>query len=397
MRSSLVFMIFISAFSAKANPLCGAYLKDQAGANRWVIFSDNLFAKVIENQEVQSVHRVDLHENHLRLRDLETGQINQYQIQADGQQFESLHKGLFQERYRREQWIDCSVKTPSTPRCPPAYAGTDEFFCATSAYDQKDTLSLQSLCQQGLAYACLKLAELRDHESDQAKSTLQQNPDECAQANAPEDTCGSLLSRSLMPQIPAIRRDTMPGSPVPNWPPAYFNELASACQKISSPELCRQATARLWDAGHYLPAKALLSHACQRQLGKLACMGHEALEKLGAPRLADIKPAKFLPCGTFHSLNGLGLMRELEFTDRGLVNTQQDPMQARIMNGTVRVRHDKGGDFIFLPIGTQWLLGADPWHRYTVFERQGGKSICISPPMAEDQTHKDTKNDARQR
>jgi|GEM_PF-4689892 len=388
MKGLLVFITLCWALSAGANPLCGAYRNDQPGSDRWIIFSDNLFAKILEKNETQSLHRVNLQGNRLILRDLETGQMSEYNLQADRQQFETPGKDVFQERYRREKTGHCSVKTLAAPSCP--QPATDEFSCAHSAYQQQDTLILQGLCQQGLAYACLKLADLRDREMRQsASSTALQNPAECAQANFPEDTCGSLLSRSLMQQISEVTRDTALGRTDQTWPQAYLDEFSNACQKIGSPELCRQATARMWNAGHYLRAKALLNHACQLQLDSHACMASKALERLGT-QLADIQPAKSLPCGIFRPLNMLGLMRELEFTDRGMVNIAQDPMQARLVNGMVQVRHDKGADFIFRPIGTGWLLGADPWHRYTVFERQGGQAICSPPPGTSE--HRTSKN-----
>jgi hypothetical protein len=180
-----------------------------------------------------------------------------------------------------------------------------------------------------------------------------------------------------------VVRDSPQASTAKPWPKAYVDEQALACRKIGAPSLCRRAAERAWDAGHYAQANTLLDEMCQRQLGADACIAGNSLKKLGA-QLNDIKPAKALPCGTFRSVNALGLMRDIEFSDRGAVSTGPSKMQARLVNGIVRVRHDKGNDFALRPIGTQWLLGLDSWHRYTVFERQGGKTIC-TPPTGEDE------------
>jgi hypothetical protein len=385
MKGLLVFIALCAVLSARANSLCGSYRNDQPGANRWVIFSDAQIAKVVEKNEIKSLHRVQLTGTRLTLRDLETGQITEYAAQADGSLFETIGKDLFREQFRRDKSSPCASRpAQAVPRCP--QPAKDEFACASAAYDKQDSTTLRGLCEQGLPHACLKLADLRDREIRQASSPGPQDPSECAQANSPEDTCGSLLSRSLMHQMVEVSRDAPLSQ---TWPKPFVEDLMSACYKIGSPALCRQATERAWDAGQYLPAKALLEHTCQLRLGALACLGNQALQRLGT-QLTELKPAKTLPCGSYKPLNALGLLRELEFTDRGMVSAATDRMHARVINGMVHVRHDKGADFIFRPIGSQWLLGADPWHRYTVFERQGGKSSCTPPNAADDRAFKDS-------
>jgi hypothetical protein len=61
-----------------------------------------------------------------------------------------------------------------------------------------------------------------------------------------------------------------------------------------------------------------------------------------------------------------------------------------IANGQVRIRHDKGGDFVFAPVEGDALLGIDSWNRYAVYSRDGGAASCAAPtvyvekPLGED-------------
>lgn len=93
-----------------------------------------------------------------------------------------------------------------------------------------------------------------------------------------------------------------------------------------------------------------------------------------------------LPCGRY--IADTGLMSELDFGDRGLVAGIGGNLRARIEAGLVRIRHDKGGDFVLQRIDSDRLLGIDDWNRYAVYRRDesdGGATACAAP-MVFDET-----------
>jgi hypothetical protein len=83
-------------------------------------------------------------------------------------------------------------------------------------------------------------------------------------------------------------------------------------------------------------------------------------------------------------------MSELDFGDRGLVTGFGGNLRSRLEAGLVRIRHDKGGDFVLQRIGDDHLLGIDDWNRYAIYRRDGGATACAAPlvfdekPLVED-------------
>ena len=392
MRRLLAFISLIWAFHALATPVCGKYREDRpSGSTQEVgtlVFSDQNLARSWERGYLKSISRFQHIGNRLVLRDLDTGASTEYTVQPDGTRFETGGNAPFRERYVQEKSASCSGQDrPAQAACKndagACCAAGDEFACVTVASNKGDAIALQNLCSKGLPMACAKLADVRDREvARRASNTTDKAPAECARTETSEEKCGSLLSRSLLSQMSDVVRDPQQHSTQP-WPKAYIDEQLNACRKIDTPGLCNRVAERLWDAGQYLQAKAVLDDACRRRLSQEACQASEGLKKL-PPQLTPAKATKVLPCGHYVAANKLGLMREIEFGDRGSANTPQAQMRARISDGAVRIRHDKGDDFVLRPLSNQWLLGADPWHRYALFERRGGKAKC-TPPTAKDE------------
>jgi len=392
LRRLLAFIPLLWAFHALAAPVCGKYREDRpsgaAQEARTLVFADQNLARSWEQGYLKSISRFQHIGNRLVLRDLDTGATTEYTVQADGTRFETGGNAPFRERYVQEKAASCNGQDrPAQPVCKgdmdACCAAGNEFACIAVASDKGDATALQSLCSKGLPMACAKLADVRDREvARQASHATDKPAAECARTEASEEKCGSLLSRSLLSQMSGVVPDAQLHSTQP-WPKAYIEEQLNACRKIDTPGLCNRVAERLWDAGQYLQAKAVLDDACRRKLSEEACRASEGLKKL-PPQITPAKATKLLPCGHYVAANKLGLMRSIEFGDRGFANTALALMRARMWEGAVRIRHDKGDDFVLQPLSNQWLLGADPWHRYALFERQGGKANC-SPPTASDE------------
>ena len=149
------------------------------------------------------------------------------------------------------------------------------------------------------------------------------------------------------------------------------------CSGTGSAEVCNNAAGKLWAAGRYLQARSALQTACSEGGDPDACKKAEPLLGM-SDQDQHLAPATQLPCGDYAAATGL--MSELKFGDRGMVEAGMGGrMRARLENGLVRVRHDKGGDFVFRVLDAQRMLGIDSWNEFALYQRQGGADRCSAP------------------
>lgn len=149
------------------------------------------------------------------------------------------------------------------------------------------------------------------------------------------------------------------------------------CDRTGSAKVCNNAAGKLWAAGRYLQALSALQTACSDGGDSDACKKAEPLLGM-TDEDQRFAPATQLPCGDYAAATGL--MSELKFGDRGMVEGGfGSRMRARLENGLVRIRHDKGGDFVFHVLNAQRLLGIDSWNEFALYERQGGADRCSAP------------------
>ena len=134
--------------------------------------------------------------------------------------------------------------------------------------------------------------------------------------------------------------------------------------------------------GRYAYARTALRTGCDRRSDPEACKHVASLAAVTDTQL-KARFATVLPCGRY--LADTGLMNELDFGDRGLVTGGLGAeLRARLEAGSVRIRHDKGGDFVFARIGEDRLLGLDDWNRYALYRRDGDKASCAAPVVFEE-------------
>jgi hypothetical protein len=119
---------------------------------------------------------------------------------------------------------------------------------------------------------------------------------------------------------------------------------------------------------------------CKAKLDERACERTRELRTLDLS--AKLSPASTLPCGTFKSTVS-SLTGDLSFLDKGIVTLEVgNRARARLEDGFVKVRHDKGGDFMFMPLDPDVLLGMDDWNQFEVYRRvQSPKITCVAPVL----------------
>lgn len=335
--------------------------------------------------------------------------------QIDGKlQLVNLEYGLpsvLQVRDRgRTVEVDGTVYTLQAPAQCAAAATPAEGSCladAAACLDNRREATptvLAAACREGVPGMCLQLAD-RWHDEARAPAT----PDE-AQQQAILDTalagielpvpcrnggfsnetpaCAAALEAdpALQEQIvkaamgaamvEAVSSVLSPSTPVV-VPAAQRQQLLQLCQQVGHGGFCSRVAELSWESGDPLQAVQVLATACAPGKDSAACERLPALRALGASLRPQ--PATALPCGTFRAAGGL--MDTLDFGDAGRVGIGWDSqLRARVEEGDIRIRHDKGGDFVLRPLPGGHLLGLDTWTRFQVFVPTGEGASTCSPP-----------------
>lgn len=162
-------------------------------------------------------------------------------------------------------------------------------------------------------------------------------------------------------------------------PSSRLDAVEAMCTRHRTPELCRKAIDQLWVAQRREAAVRLLEQSCTAGLDESRCKNLPQLQSL---RLSSaLTSPRELPCGEFES-SGPALLSTLEFGNRGRVQIGfGSSPTARIEDGTIRIRHDKGGDFVFAMLDESTLLGMDDFTSMAVFKRDKAPAQSCTPPI----------------
>jgi len=159
-----------------------------------------------------------------------------------------------------------------------------------------------------------------------------------------------------------------------------LQELDASCEKHQTPELCQKTLEQLWLANRFVQARDLLGRMCRSKIDENSCLRFQQLSSLKLDNRAE--QASAVPCGEFKGTVS-SLIGTLDFMDRGLLALgMESKVRARIEDGLVKIRHDKGGDFVFAKLGEDVLLGLDSWNQYEVYRREILPSKTCLPPVA---------------
>jgi hypothetical protein len=227
---------------------------------------------------------------------------------------------------------------------------------------------LQILCEHLLPSACSRLIDRYHNES---RDTAAGDPPAVCREGEPtwdEAACQAAALQMLT--------QTLAGGANSAFPAARLDALPAMCRKHSNGELCVKVADQLWEGGRYLEAARMLKRACTLK-DTSACDSSKALAGL-SDKVVSAPAREGMPCG--HYASATGLMREFNFVDRGKVEASYNArMSARLEDGLIRIRHDKGGDFVLRYLADGRLLGLDDWNRYALYKRDGGMDKCAAP------------------
>jgi hypothetical protein len=364
-----------SANALAAPPACGSYVDADSGARLEI--DDRERARLLREGMAPSTQHYRVTGATLRLFDTDEGYASDYTLDRDGRTLTEVEQA-FRKTFVLQTPRACAAPPPASA---PGSCRADLDACfADSAGASAD--ALRTACDDGLAFACVRWIDGLRSERDDAPI---EQPAVCREgtpafsAQACEDAVAGLLARALAEAAASMQTDDEP------LPAPALDPLPALCAKNGSAKVCNEVAKQLWAGARHADARASLRIACERGGDPDACRHATALGSVASLRT---QRAERLPCGRY--VAETGLMSELDFGDRGLVASIGGQLRARIDNGQVRIRHDKGGDFVFAPVDGDVLLGIDSWNRYAVYRRDGGAATCAAPkvyaekPLGED-------------
>lgn len=381
-RAACAFLVALP-LAAAAAPACGVY-RTADGHRELRIDSASTATEYTDYQAPRPLaHQVQA-DGKVTAYDLESAYSESWMPESGGR----VLRTEMGEVYTLAQPVKCTA-----PR--PAAAGScraDLAACFDARLDA-DEATLARWCEQeSLPFACVALIEGFQEAAtrrNRADVVPEEPPPECTEGNPAysESACEAqvkqVLTRMFADVFKGMYTDEVPLSA------AHLDRAQALCERAGSAKVCGEAAEKLWNGGRYLDARAALAVACERGEDKDACAKAAPLAALNANDLRAPAPTA-LPCGNYAAKSGL--MSELGFADAGRVEGGfGSVMRARLEDGLIRIRHDKGGDFVFKVIGGDRLLGLDSWNRYALYTRgEGGADRCAPPrtyverPLVED-------------
>lgn len=358
-----------------APPACGSYIDADSGARLEI--DDAGRGRLLREGMAPSTQHYRVNGTTLRLFSTDEGYASDYTVSKDSKSLVEVDETF------RKTFV---LTTPRTCAAPPAPAAAGscraDLDACFAGIGQASPGKLRAACDDGVAIACVRwidaLREAHDVEPFERPAACRED-DPSFSKQACEDAASALLARALTAAASSMYADDAP------LPAEALATLPALCAKNGSAKVCNEVAEQLWIGERHEDARSALDIACKRGGDPEACRHATALATLASLRT---QRAERLPCGRY--VAATGLMSELDFGDRGLIASIGGQLRARIENGQVRVRHDKGGDFVFAPAAGDVLLGIDSWNRYAVYTRDGGATSCAAPivyvekPLGED-------------
>lgn len=367
-------VLLLAAPFAHASPLaCGTYRDADSGTRLEVI--DGERARFLSDRApVFAPVSLMLRRNGdtLRFYNIDAGYVDYYTVSADGRTVTG-DDVAFRKTFVLERAAACASAPPSAP----GTCAADIDACIATA-DLAEDAMLQRYCDEGMPFACVKAIDRAKHPEAHRD---QGAPPECREGTPTfsADACEAAFAKALRAAMAGF--ETMYADDVP-LPDAQLAGLPALCARHGSARICAKVAEELWVGGRYTKSRDALRIGCERGGDPMACERFAPLSTLGDAQLKPL-PAKALPCGRYVA-DSSALMSELDFGDRGIVTGFSGDLRARLEDGRVRIRHDKGGDFVLQRIADDRLLGIDDWNRYAVYRRDGGAASCAAPVVFEE-------------
>lgn len=368
---SLCLLLALPASTVLAADLnCGSYRNSEGGEQLRILSATH--AVLQRDGQPDTAYLLRKQGHTLEVADLNFGVMDSFTLSKDGK--------TLQQSFGK--YVLDTAATCNTPPPPPANScRADIKACFDAAYEAPAD-KLRQWCAEDLPFACDRLITSyrtqaqQAAESDATQLDLPEEPAVCKQGTPTYDANACKAEATKV--VGALMAKAMASAFGPDQPLAtpQLNDLQSLCQAHPGGGFCGKVAKEFWTAGHYLAARDMLRLACTAGGESDACPQADALAALTTSQV-NAAPLRSLPCGQYSST--MGLMSEFAFEDHGIIVTPGSRMRARLEQGLVHIRHDKGGDFVLKSLGDGRLLGLDEWTRYAVYQRNGANQQCKAP------------------
>ncbi|MDR0672317.1 MAG: hypothetical protein LBF93_01375 [Zoogloeaceae bacterium] len=361
---------------AKAAPrgVCGVFQDEARNATARIVSANRMEMRYKDAHIAPRFFLYQRSGNTLKAENLDAvyGDPLEFTLSGDGRvlRYSNMFDGEI--RLQRNERLDCGAEDVATN--PAGRACRQDIGVCKEKSRQASQEDLEALCADHLPFACLMLIERYE---DAANATEgEEVPAVCREGDPAFDVtaCETAVAQAIAVSFAKI----LSSDAAKPLAAGTLDRLPALCVENASSALCQEVAEKLWDGGRYLDAAKSLRHACAAPIDDASvCAGAEALAALDAGALAQ--PAtEILPCG--HYLAATGLISELTFTDNGNVGVGLGvTLRARLENGLVRIRHERGGDFVLRRLADGRLLGLDSFNRYALYSRDGGQERCAAP------------------
>ncbi|MCD9085376.1 hypothetical protein [Stenotrophomonas sp. SY1] len=367
----LVALLAMSAMPAMAASTlaCGSYNAVDGGA-RLVVESSGQAEHRYEGQPPIR-YLIRQQGQTLHAANISSGYTDSYTLSADGKRITAT---------LADYVLDAPARCSTAPAPVAGSCRADIDSCIESASSASPQL-LKQWCQEDLPFACNALLASYEKQAQQQGNDIDpelEEPEVCKEKSPlfNENACREAAREVLGKALGKAFADALSGAEAV-LADAPLGELLQLCRQQPDAGFCEKVADAHWNAGHFLAAGQALQLACRAGGDERTCQRASSVLALDAGQFRAA-PASTLPCGDYAA--DTGLMSELSFGDQGLVTLGMgSEMRARLENGNIHIRHDKGGDFVFKPLTNGGLLGLDRWNRYAVYARTGGASHCTAP------------------
>ncbi len=329
---------------------CGTF-SDKETENLLVFQADGSAREYAKNGTVQAVMYHYKQDAKLFLRNVENGYTKQLQMSDDGTELKEVGNKWGSTVYARQESYTCA------PVSAQQYLGR-----AACDYGKE-----AKCCADGDTGACVKAAADTDNVSE-LKRWCETRADACI------DLIGA-YEKQANPRSGATFSMYAEKKPLPQ---EQLNEAAQMCQRHRSPDLCNKALEQIWRGQQFELGREMLSAMCDAHLDDKACERFDVLDQIEFP--AQLPASTGLPCGEYFSTVS-SLTGDLKFGDRGMVKFGFGiSARARLEDGLIKIRHDKGGDFVFARLNDDQLIGLDTWNQYELYQRDAKpRKACAAP------------------
>lgn len=378
-RFFAVLLLWAISMSASAGPLaCGVFRSADPTYSQSLILQNAQVLQTAYGDTVADSRLYQQRNTTLYTLHAETGLVQSYLIQGN-RLVEVDDTGTPGTEYTRISTLPCG----EPPALPPAgECRRDLAACGEWSVTETNAARLRRVCEEGLAFGCSRYlsevarAERPIAEPPEAVKALCDDKSPRFDAKACENAIAGYVGQMLAQSMSDVFGPEKP------LPAAVLDGLPELCIRSRSAAGCRDIADALLTGGRIGPWLTTLGNACGIDGSDASCARLPRTRALLA-NAKSFTPIKSMPCGLYAATDKDSVLySEWLFKDKGRVQVLgASDLSARLDDGAIKIRHDKGGDFVLRQAGDV-LIGTDTYTMGNVYIAAEGSTRSCAAPIA---------------